>query len=272
MKPRFCYWSVVDGPYVDMMQAVVLSARRVGVFHDFHIWSDRPINDARSHPVRQVQKAHYLFKLHFLRERVSRLPYDYFVWLDADTWFTRHPGDVLSVLQGAPVHSSLEADACDPANVRPDWWGCPLPDYAKLMRFKGVHQRSIYNVNAGFWIVHRDVIPTFFDLAFDFWQVAQKLGYADVTEEPPLAYATQMLCGNPHLHTLRHTSDLWASDWLGCYADSVPDGRPWMFEDYFNGQRWLVNPAIVHAMRSKKALLKLGRSRRTTGCNGSKAR
>ena len=262
MKTRYCYWTVVDGTYVDMMQAVVLSARRVGVFQDFHIWCDRPIEGARCHEARHIEKAHYLFKLHFLRQHVRKLNYDYFVWLDADTWFVRNPGDVLSVLQGSPVHSSLEADACDPTNVREDWWGCPLADYAKLMRFKGVHSKAVFNVNAGFWIVHRDVISTFFDLAYDFWQTSHQLGYEDFTEEPPLAYATHMLCGDPYRHTLQQTSHLWASDWLGMYWDKLPDGRPWMFEDYFNGKRSLVNPAIVHAMRCKEILLDLGRRRR----------
>ena len=34
MKDRYCYWSVVDGDYSVMAQAVVKSARQVGVFKD----------------------------------------------------------------------------------------------------------------------------------------------------------------------------------------------------------------------------------------------
>jgi hypothetical protein len=124
------------------------------------------------------------------------------------------------------------------------------------MRFMGVRSRAIYNVNAGFWIVHRDVINRFCELAFEFWDLATKAGF-EFTEEPPLAYATHMLCGNPYLHTLRETADVWASDWTGCYAGRLPDGKPWDFVDYFSEETFQVNPAIVHAMRSKEALCEL---------------
>ncbi len=75
------------------------------------------------------------------------------------------------------------------------------------------------------------------------------------TEEPPLAYAMHMLCGNPHLHTLRQTCDLWTSHWTGCFTDALPDGQAWWFMDYFTGEKIPVNPAIVHTMRSKQALI-----------------
>lgn len=254
MKDRYCFWSVVDGPYAPMMASVIESARRVGVYKDFHIWTDRPIPGAVCHRARRFSKRHYLFKLHFLRREVRRLRYEYFVWLDADSWFVRDPGDVLRVLRGAPVHASLESDACDPRNVRPDWWGCSLKNYVTLMRFRGVHCRSVFNVNAGFWIVHRDVIDTFCDLCLDFWHFCKKAGYT-FTEEAPLAYATHLLCGDARRHTLRETADLWASDWTGVYAGRLPDGEPWPFVDYFNEEVYQVNPAIVHAMRSKEVLV-----------------
>lgn len=254
MNGRYCYWSVTDGIYTRMIAATVQSARRVGVFAPFHIWSDRPVPGADHHPVKPFDKNWYLFKLRFLVEEVKRLNYDYFIWLDADTYFVRKPRDVLRVLQGAPVHASLESDACAAGNCRPDWWGCPLGQYAALMRAKGVKSHSIYNVNAGFWIVHRDVIDTFCNLALDFWEFCRSRGFT-FTEEPPLAYAVHMLCGNPHAHVIQRSSELWASDWTGCFADRMPDGKPWWFVDYFSEAKFPVNPAIVHAMRSKDALV-----------------
>ena len=254
MNNRYCFWSVVDGDYAEMMKAVVRSAREVGVFRDFHVWADRAIGGAIVHPAGQFEKDCYLFKLDFLQKQVIKLKYDYFVWLDADTCFVRHPGDVLRVMQGSPIHSSLESDACNPRNVRPDWWNCPLPVYAQLMRARGVKSQPIFNVNAGFWIVHHDIIDTFCTLAYDFWHFAKKNGFI-FTEEAPLAYATHMLCGNPYLHTLRASTDLWASDWKGYFANRLPDGQPWWFFDYFTEEKIPANPAVVHAMRSKKALL-----------------
>jgi hypothetical protein len=155
-------------------------------------------------------------------------------------------------MQHSPVHIALESDLCRPQNRRPDWWGCPNVTFAELMRAKGVRSNSIFNVNGGFFIVHREVIETVFELAFDFWQFANSKGYA-FDDEPLLAYAMQMLCGNPYRHTLRATANLWASDWTGNFTDVLPDGRPWTFVDYFTFETFEVNPAIVHAMRSKNA-------------------
>jgi len=252
-RPRYCYWSVVDGRYAAMMETAIRSARRVGVQEEFHVWTERPVEGACCHSAGQFKKDHYLFKLNFLQQEVRKVECEYFVWLDADNYFVRNPGDLSSLLCHSPVHATLESDACGHSNQRPDWWGCPLPVYADLMRQQGVKSNAIFNVNAGFWMVHRDVIDTFCALAFGFWEACRVAGYT-FTEEAPLAYATHMLCGNPYLHTLAHTAECWASDWTGCYKNQLPDGKDWVFEDYFNGEKFRVNPAIVHAMRSKKEM------------------
>ena len=38
------------------------------------------------------------------------------------------------------------------------------------------------------------------------------------------------------------------------FRDRLPDGRSWQFEDYMSGEKHRVNPAIVHAMRSKEIM------------------
>jgi hypothetical protein len=257
MNPRYCYWSVVDGDYTKMMAATIQSARQAGVFKDFHVWSDQPVEGAVCHSAGQFEKAGCLFKLMFLRDAVRKLNYDYFIWLDTDTWFVRNPGDPLRVLQDSPMHIALESDLCGAGNQRPDWWGCPNQRLATLMRTKGVRSRAIFNVNGGLFIVHRDVIETVFDLTHDFWTFCEAQGWM-FNDEPLLAYAMQMLCGDPYAHTLRGTADFWASDWTGCFKDQLPDGQAWWFVDYFTHEKVPVNPAIVHAMRSKKPLMAVG--------------
>jgi len=253
VSSRYCYWSVVDGRYTRMMETAIRSAREAGVREDFHVWCDKEVRGATCHPAGEFDKAHYLFKLRFLQQAAGKLDAEYLVWIDADNYFVRDPGDLTRLLHHAPIHATLESDACSPANRRPDWWGCPLPAYASLMRKMGVKSSSIFNLNAGFWIVHREAVDAVCRLAFSFWEECQKAGYV-FTEEAPLAYAAHMLCGNPHLHTLAATHEYWASDWTGCYSRRLPDGLPWAFQDYFDGTRRLVNPCIVHAMRSKQAM------------------
>lgn len=254
--PAFCFWSVADGAYASMMAACIHSARRAGVTTDFHVWTDRPVAGAICHPSGQYEHRNYFFKFDFLLKMIT-LPYDYFIFLDADNYFVRHPGNLLRCLRGAPVHVCLESDCTRPDNIRPDWWGCLLPDYVQLMRDCGVRSRSIFNTNAGFWIVHRDVVQRVVELATEFQNISAQRGY-NFTEEAPLAYVGHMLMGNPYIHTLAETTDIWASDWTGVFAGRLPTDEPWHFIDYMNDSPILVNPAIVHCMRSKEALIEAG--------------
>jgi len=54
---------------------------------------------------------------------------------------------------------------------------------------------------------------------------------------------------------VRNNTELWASDWLGVYKDRIPDGNEWVFTDYMTMEEIPVNPAIVHAMRSKDTMI-----------------
>lgn len=101
------------------------------------------------------------------------------------------------------------------------------------MRAKGVCSKAIFNCNGGFFIVHHDVIETFYDLAFDFYTFCNEKGVRFV-DEPLLSYAMHLLCGNPYVHTIRANLDVWGSDWTGCYRDGLPDGRPWT--------TWIISP------------------------------
>jgi hypothetical protein len=258
-SPTFCYWSVADGDYAQMMRTAVRSARSVGVREDIHVWSDRPIAGATTHRAGRFSTYQYLFKLEFLRDRAAKLNYDYLIFLDADNYFVRHPGDPLRALHGAPVHIVLESDCTRWTNRRPDWWGCPLPIYVELMRRLGVRNRSVFNTNGGFWIVHHDAIQTAVELALACWHRCKALAQ-EFSDEIPLAYVGQMMVGNPYLHTLENHPDLWASDWTGHFADQLPDGKAWDFEDYLDGSRLRVNPAIVHCMRSKDVLVRASRA------------
>ena len=254
MKQEFCFWSIATGPYADMAQNMIASARSTGVFKTFHLWSDRKVEGAVCHPWRASAVKERLLALKLLYSQVRKLKYDYFVWLDADTVFVRHPGDVLRVLQGAPVHASLESNTALPHPVQPDWGICALSNFTKLMRFSGVRSEAIFTVNGGFWIVHREAIESFCSLAWDFWDFSKKVGYR-FDFEPLLAYATQMLCGNPYLHTLKGAADVWAVDRVARFSGIVPKAGGWTHKDPFSGETFKVNPAIIHAPHSKRALV-----------------
>jgi len=250
---KICYWSIGDGDYAKMISAMVHSARQVGIQEDFHVWTDRDVPNAITHPCGEFKKDHYLFKIDFLKDEVHKLEYDYFIFVDADSWFVRHPGDILASLEGAPVHICMESNCDDPNSKRADWWGCPLPRFCELMREKGVRSRKIFNCNAGFWIVHKHAIHTVHRLVYEFWHHCNQKGFA-FTEEAPLSYVGHMMTGDPYKHQLRENPTIWASDWMGHFKDQIPRDEEWIFNDYMTMDPIKVKPFLVHAMRSKEVL------------------
>lgn len=253
MKERCCFWSIARGSSSRVRACeMVASARRVGVFKEFHIWTDGSVEGAICHRLRKVRDRGALLPLNLLREAVAKLHYDYFIWLAPNTLFTHVPNDILRVLHGAPVHASLEYDAALPSKLHPDWGPCSLANFTRLMAFNGVHSRAIFTVNDAFWIVHHDAIKTVDNLARGFWwfcgQAGYRFGFA-----PLLAYVTQMLCGNPYLHRLRESADIWAPVRTRGHLVRTPPGGVWKYVDYFSGEVLTVKPALVHPLRLTRA-------------------
>ena len=248
-----CYWTIASGSHSPLAHAMVASARKVGLREDFHIWSDQPVVGAQGHLAGSVEGRDGLFKLTHLRDAAAHLPYEHLVFLDADCWFVRHPGNPLRLMQGSPVHLALEDDLSSPVLRKESWWRTPCPQLVEMMQACGVRHRSVRTANGGLFIVKRTAVPQLFDHAFEFWEYAKSHG-CSFGDEPLLTFAMHRMCADPRLHALADTSDFWASDWRGHFADCLPDGSPWPFTNLFSGKTTAVNPAIVHAMRSKSAL------------------
>jgi len=258
MSQRFCYWSVADGNHAKMMTTSIASARRNDVREDFHVWTNQPIPGAICHPCGMFDHALYLFKFKFLLDEVSKLDYDYFVFLDADNFFVRHPGEDTydKLLRNNSWFVQLESDCTSKFVKRADWWGCPIKWYPLLLRYQGVKSARIYNCNAGFWIVRKAAISDFYKRAMDFFTFArEELHLVNFTEEPALAFVGHFV-DDPELNNLQSTHQVWTTDWTGQFGGRLPTGNDWDFEDYMSGQKTRVNPAIVHAMRSKDALMR----------------
>jgi hypothetical protein len=252
----FCYWTVADGHHAKMAQTMVKSARDCGVQEDFHIWTDMEhINGANVHKCGTFEKSLYMFKFHFLKEQVSSLNYDYYVFLDADNYFVNHPGDFIHMMDGHKIFAQMENEITSPNAKRKDWWGCPVEKYKPLYEETGLKLDKIYNTNAGFWIVDKNYIDEFYNIGLNFFFYAKKKGYYNFTEEVSLAFLGHCM-QNPEERTLEKTSWLWASDWTGYWRNKLPEYADWTFEDYMTGDKFPIKSNIVHCMRSKNILIK----------------
>lgn len=253
---KFCYWTIADESHALMAKTMVQSARNCGVKEDFHIWTDLPhIHGAITHPCGNFNKSLYMFKFEFLHKYVKLLPYDYYVFLDADNYFVHHPGNFIETLMpNQKIFVQMENEITSPRVKRPDWWGCPVEKFRDLYEETGLFIDKIYNTNAGFWIVDRRFIDEFYNITFNFFFFAKTKGYKDFTEEVSLAFVGHCM-QNPQSRILEKTSWLWASDWTGFWKDKLPTYDFWTFEDYMTGEKRDIKSCIVHCMRSKDILI-----------------
>jgi hypothetical protein len=236
-----------------MMEHCVRTARQAGVFKEFHVLTDRPLEGCECYDAFQFEKTHGLFKLHYLKVGMGRLNFDYFVWLDADTVFVRNPVDVLAPLGRSPIHVPLELNLSAITEDR-TWKEVSLFRLREALRHEGI-VNQVYLCGSAFWIVHHDAIEIVYDLALGFWHKAKDAGtIADVSAA--LGYAMQILCADPEGHMLTQLPNLWVSDDEGLFRERLPDGSPWIWRLPLGDQAAEVRPSIIHLPRSKELLTK----------------
>jgi len=234
-----------------MMEHCVRTARQAGVFKEFHVLCDRPLEGCECYDAYKLEKTHGLFKLHYLKVGMSRLSFDFFVWLDADTMFARNPVDLLGPMGKSPMHVPLEAKV---STLKEDclWKGTPLGRLRELWRQEGV-ANQMYASQSAFWIIHHDAIETVYELAMGFWHKADHAGL-EVEVSAALGYAMQMLCADPEAHLLVNHADLWASDDESHFRDSLPDGTAWSWRHPLWTDAVEICPSIIHLPQSKELL------------------
>lgn len=256
MSAKYCYWSVATGAYAALMEDCVRTARAAGVFKEFHVLTDRPLAGCECYDAMQCDKGDGLFKLHYLKAGMSRLLFDYFVWVDADTVFVRNPVDVLAPLGRSPIHVPLEFNLSALAEDRL-WKGRSCLELRALLEQAGLSNQP-YLSQSAFWIVRREAIDTVYELALEFFNRTKRDGRA-LNVDVALGFAMQILCGDPEAHLLTAHPDLWASDDCrqgGCHELG---GGLWTWRHPLSDQTILVRPAIVHVPARKPMVTTVGR-------------
>lgn len=254
-------WSVAWGDYAYMLQALVTSLRRTGFDGKIVVFCDRPIQDAEYRPIDpQIDLDQLQFwKFEYLCKHMAVEPGLDLVFIDSDHYVVRNVSDDLpKLIADGPWHSFLEGPINTAATRRTDWWGCPNSEFIKLCRDFGVMQKEIRNSNGGFWAIRSEFAETSRRVAKEFHEFARKRGYV-FPEEVSIAVMSHMFSEDHTNRFAEKWSHLWGSEWTGTLQDRLPDGNPWKLVNYMSGETSLVNPAIVHAMRSKSALVSFGK-------------
>ena len=261
MIKKICYWSISWGDYDYMVQALVNSFKNVGMQNDFVTYTEKPIRNCinfrldNSIELDQLQ----FFKFKYLQKHLQKMDYDLFVFIDADHFFVRKPEiEIESIILDSPWHSFLESPINTSETKRPDWWGVPNNIFVNTMRKNGVLSKEIRNTNGGFWICNKYFIDKACELAYNFHNYLKSFNIV-VPEEVSIAYLSHLMSPDLKNRFLENFTNYWASDWTDNFKDQIPQNREWEYTSYMTYEKIKVKPAIVHAMRSKKALVELGK-------------
>lgn len=252
--PKFCYWTVADAvaQVTQMTQTMIASARAVGVTEDFHVWTDQEIPGAICHPCGVYEKTN--ISLNFLRYQVQKLEgYDYFVFIDADHYFVRNPGDVTELCGTSGIFVQMISSYSRPGVQRYYYNLYQTTDLFALMRGKNVKEPYFIG-GCGFFIVRKDLVEYFCATCFDFINDGFNKGYKFLLDELAISYAGHVLT-NPVPNTLRKTSTTVAVDWAGVFRDVLPTNQPWHLEDWFTKVKQTINPAIIRLMESRELMI-----------------
>jgi len=258
---KICYWSIAWGQYSYILQSLLKSFKDVGMTEDFHIFSDRELKYAKNHNLIDTIQLDQLqfFKFHYLKE-IAKLDYDIFVFIDADHFFVRKPDiGIEEILNGDPWHSFLESPVNSIKTQRQDWWGIKNQDLVKYFQELGVVSNEIRNTNGGFWICKKDFANQAFDLAFKSHNYL-KLKNHTVPEEVSIGYISHMSSKDIRNRFAEKYFNYWASDWTTNFSGILPKDKTWEWVSYMTMEKFIINPAIVHGMRSKNALLEYGKN------------
>jgi hypothetical protein len=128
----------------------------------------------------------------------------------------------------------------------------------KLYQDFGVIQKTAYSTNGGFWMCKKGFARHAAATAARFKNF-QRINGMDLPEEVFVAILSHMFSTEYQDRFHSNYEDIWASEWTGALSDKIPDGSPWEFQEYMTNAKKIVNPAIVHAMRSKNALVSKGK-------------
>ena len=207
MKEDYILWTIAPNERARAAAGeLAASMENAGLFKPLHVWARAPVAGATTHNLDEYDPGGGWYRLTFLDRVAKETKASYLLWIDPVTKFEQHPGSVLSVLHGAPLHIPLTFNLADVETAPAEWNGCPCQELVRLMRAAGIRNRAIYAASANYFMVHREAIERVTELAFDFARRADAEGWR-LPVEPLLAYAMQMLCGDPEQHRFSQTAD-----------------------------------------------------------------
>jgi hypothetical protein len=183
------------------IQECIESARKAGIYRPFQIMTDRELDDCDCYDAMSVDNPDGMNKPVYLKAAISRLSYDYFIWIEPSTRFQREPTDPLDALQGSPLHVPL-------CRTWPENKSHPTdPTLRRFMTDSGLPSEPYFGTSA-FWIIQHQAIEPITSTAVGFWRKAIDQGLS-VDVDAAMAFTMQLFCGDPRKHQWTENPELW---------------------------------------------------------------
>ena len=211
-KPNYAYWSAATGVNeTAALQECIKTAREVGVFHEFHVMTDRELEGCDCYDAMGVDQEYGLHLLIYLKAVLPRLSHEYFIWLSPYSEFSSVPRLPLSVLGNSPMHVPLFESSYPCGNHSES--GLLQEDNAvvQLRSDMGLTVKPYFGC-AGFWVIHRDAVDLVAELSMAYWNAAKEAGLARHVDDA-LTSSLLRLCGDPSQHLAASHTQVWEPSW-----------------------------------------------------------
>lgn len=203
MTKSFCYWTVATGRHAEMAKALITSARSVGVKEDFHVITDASeIETSTVHPAGKFEFQQYMFKIHFLKSIISKLDYDYYVFLDADNYFVRNTKDLITSCFKNDESVFIHHQDSKKYNSQ-----TYIHKYQHVFTNNGIEISDINQIDLNFWIIKKDFVGTLCHIASELFDFDKQEKITDHSEYPLLTYVG-------HLYQNPKDSLKYVNNWL----------------------------------------------------------
>lgn len=252
VKSNFCYYTATNMvSNIPMIEAMIWSARQAGVQEDIHVWSHGSVHDAINHPWPASRPWDHMQKLEIMRDHLAVMPYEYSAWLDSDTWFIRHPGDLTPLIRDNQFFVQGESEITSPNVHLSEWWGCPIARLIHEFRSRGIAHDKLWSTNGGLFIFRNKGCEPLIDKAFEIQRYFVQYIHQTTTDETALAFLGHLYVEDPMLNRKELTGAIHGCDWRGNYVDVRPNGTKHQWQDWLTADKWTHDPPLVHCMRAK---------------------
>lgn len=161
----------------------------------FHAWSDSRLSRVINHAAPSERDPWDIWRLRILREQALDLGSNVFLYVKPGIRITMPILESLKRLRQTPIYAPLSA------LDRSGWTRDERETFAALCSAFGVPNRRVLWCRAEFWAIKAAAVPSAFDLCGEFWHRSKDAG-VEMRWERCLAYAMQMMCGDPWRYAL----------------------------------------------------------------------